>query len=214
MKFKKNSKCIISVILFAIAIGCNEHTTNIGPKVEEKDFGNYDISTYIPLTIGNQWIYEFATSSERAILDRRIKDTLRLSEKLLMFGYSEDVLVVSQPPNLPVSGYIGHRGGTIYLAGMRGTIIGSKFPALASPILTGHLWYADIDGRRDSFQIVSVYQGQFDNYTIDTMVIVRRWNQNYVDSMLFGRTIGIVSHSTSTIYDSTKRQLRSFSIIK
>jgi hypothetical protein len=214
MNSKKFNIRIVSILLCAIALGCTEHTPSIEPKVEEQDFGTYDISTYIPLTIGNQWIYEFSTSSERTILDRRIKDTLRLSDKLLMFGYSEDVLVVSPPPNLSISGYIGHRGGTIYLAGMRGTLIGPKFPALASPILTGHLWHADIDGRRDSFQIVSVYQGQFDNYTIDTMVVVRRWNQNYVDSMLFGRTIGIVSHFASTIYDSTKRQLRSFSIVK
>lgn len=203
----------LSIIIFATTIGCNEQTTNVDPPYRDMDFGTYDISSYVPLSIGNQWIYEFSTPAERAILDRRIKDTVRLSDNLLMYGYSEDVLVFTPPSNLPIVGYIGHRGGTIYLANVQGNAIGSKVPVLASPILNGHLWYADIGGRRDSFQIVSVYQGQFKNNPSDTLVVVRRWNQNFIDSICFGRFIGIVSQSVLSADYLTKRQLQSFSFI-
>jgi len=203
---------IISIILFATAIGCNEQTTNVDPASSDKDYGTYDISSYMPLSIGNRWIYEFSTPAERAILDRRIKDTVRLSDNLLMYGYSEDVLVFTQPTDLPIVGYIGHRGGAIYFASVQGNVIGSKVPVLASPILNGHLWYADIDGRRDSFQIVSVYQGEFENSPNDTLVVVRRWNQYIIDSIWFGRSIGLVSQSVLSADNLTKRQLLSFSL--
>ena len=130
-----------------------------------------------------------------------------------MYGFTEDVLVVAPPSNLPIVGYVGHRGGTIYLVNVQGNTISSKVPVLASPILTGHLWYADIDGRRDSFQIVSVFLGQFKNSPSDTFVVVRSWNQYYVDSICFSRSIGIISQSVLSADNLTKRQLQSFSFI-
>lgn len=204
----------VALVLFLsvlILVGCkNDEIVIIPPPAAEADFGTYDISSYMPMLIGNRWIYDFEGGGGRAVLDRRIQDTLRSTNIGLMFRYSEDVLVNNPPPSQPLAGYFYHRGGTIYHGQIYGSTYFAKLPLLASPIAVGNRWWTDANGRRDSFEIVGVSSGQFNSLTIDTVVTVRRWNDIVVDSLWIGRTIGILKERGINEFGSTSRALRTF----
>ncbi len=199
------------VLSVFILVGCkNDEIAIIQPPAAETDFGTYNISTYVPMSIGNRWIYDFENGGERAVLDRRVRDTLRSTGNVLMFRYSEDVLVIYPPPSQPLVGYFYHRGGTIYHGQIYGSTYFAKLPILASPIAVGNRWWTDANGRRDSFEIVGVGPGQFNAQAIDTVVIVRRWNDIVVDSLWIGRKIGILKQRRINEFGSTSRTLRTF----
>jgi hypothetical protein len=204
----------MALLLSIVTIsGCKENSTNPQPSKTETDYGTYNISSYIPLSVNNRWIYNYQTTVEFAILDRRIKDSLRVSNQLLMFSYGEDVLVSPPSTNLTLAGYYGHRGGTIYLTDTRGPYVCPLFPLLASPIVVNNTWWTDAWGVRDTFRIISVNSGSFNSQNIDTIVAVRRWHNGWVDTTWFGRTVGVlkeVSHLYSTDTVSTIRQLNTF----
>ena len=194
-----------------IVVGCkNDETAIIQPPAAESDFGTYDISTYVPMSIGNRWIYDYEGGVERAVLDRRVQDTLRSTGNVLMFRYSEDVLVNNPPPSQPVVGYFYHRGGTIYHGQIYGSTYFATLPILASPIAVGHRWWTDANGRRDSFEIVGVSPGQFNAQVIDTVVVVRRWSESLVDSLWIGRAVGILKQRGINEFGNNSRTLRTF----
>lgn len=199
-----------TLLLFIVIIGCKDKSTHTAQPETEADFGTYDIHSYMPLSIGNRWIYDFNSTAERAILDRRIKDSLRVSDKLLMFSYGEDVLVNPPATSQPTAGYYGHRGGTIYVVDPRGPQTCPLLPLLASPIVENHTWWADAWGQRDTFKIISVSSGSFNNHSIDTIVAVRRWHEGFVDTTWYARTIGILKEASHSDFSLSTRQLRSF----
>ena len=211
------SNILYSVFLMAVGLelllmcGCKNNPTSINTNQPETDFGTYDISKYMPLSLGNRWIYENDNSTEHAVLDRRMKDSLRDPNQLLFFSYTEDVLVATPPPNLAIAGYYGYRGGTLYSADSRGVDISPRLPLLASPIKVGHMWWTDVVGYRDSFQVISVAVDSINSQSIDTIVSVRRWNEGLVDTTWFGRTMGILKEASHRGSSNTTRQLRSFS---
>jgi len=199
-------------ILLIVRIACKNSNVT-GTSVEpEHDFGTYEIASFMPLAIGNQWIYVYDSPFEHAILDMHMKDSLYISGPLLLFGYSEDVQVATPPQNSAIAGYLGYRGGTVYSVAVQGFTLASKIPLLASPIIVGHTWWTDAAGYRDSFEIISTNPGQFGDRAIDTVVCVRWWNDFSVDSMWFARSVGLLRHTTTRgSYRSTK-QLNSFTI--
>jgi hypothetical protein len=210
-KVLKHNKFYISrivLLMFIIMYGCKDNTTSTEQPKPEIDYGTYDISTYMPLTIGNRWIYEWDVVAEKAVLDRRITDSLRVSNRLLMFSYYEDVLVNSPVANLFTVGYYGHRGGTIYVVDSRGPQSQPLHPLLASPIVVNHTWWTDAWGQRDTLMIISVASGTFNNKSVDTIVTVRRWHEDLEDTTWYARGIGILTE-VSYGYES-KRRLRSF----
>lgn len=163
------------------------------------------------MAIGNRWVYDYTNPAEFAVLDRKIQDSIRTSTGLLLFGYSEDVLVTAPPPNQPIAAYAGHRGGTIYFAENRAGAVGPTVPLLASPLTVGHTWFAEVGGKKNSFQIISVAPGLFGNQFVDTVVIARRWDFDaMIDSLWFGRAIGIIKQVTTHGDNISRRQLRSF----
>jgi hypothetical protein len=208
------SKCFISIfILFILFDGCKNNPTNSEQPKTEMEYGTYDIAAYMPLSMGNRWIYDHRTIGEIAVIDRRIKDSLRISTPLLMFSYGEDVLVTPPATTLPTAGYYGHRGGTIYVTDVRGPQLCPLFPLLTSPIVVNHTWWTDAWSQRDTFRIVSVSSGSFNNQNIDTVVAVQRWHASFVDTTWFARTVGIikeVSYSSDVL--TVTRKLNSVSL--
>jgi len=212
MKYFKHH--IFKTILFIsiIVCGCKDNLTNVEQPKIETDYGTYDISTYMPLSIGNRWIYDVTSVAEKAVLDRRIKDSVRVSHQLLMFSFGEDVLVYPPATSQITVGYYGQRGGTIYFADLRGPLSCPLFPLLASPIVVNHTWWTDARGQRDTLKIISVSSGSFINQSIDTIVAVRRWHEGIVDTTWYARTIGILKETShSDLGSTTTRQLSSFS---
>jgi hypothetical protein len=193
-------KCFVfrmTLSFFLITIlGCKDNSTNPEQLKTITDYGTYNISSYLTLSISNRWIYNYYSRSENAILDRRIIDTLRVSNQLLMFSYAEDVLVNPPATNRQIAGYYGYQGGTIYYSDLRGPQVCSPFPLLASPIVEDHTWWTDSWGQRDSLKIVSVSSGSFNSQNIDTVVAVRRWHEHWVDTTWFARTIGIIKEAS------------------
>ncbi len=159
---------------------------------------------------GTEWVYDDTSGGARMVLDRRIEDTLKNVDGLVLIGYSEDVKVNNPPSTRAVAGYHGHRGGTIYEGLVYGDSLRPKSPILASPIAAGHRWWTDAGGLRDSFEIVAVTPGQFKSQPIDTVVIVRRWNSVCVDSIWFGRSIGIMRRHLTNAWGGMHRTLRTF----
>jgi len=206
----------MTLFLFIITIlGCKDNSTNPEQSKTETDYGTYSISSYMPLSINNRWIYSYYSTTENAVLDRRIKDSVCVSDQLIMFSYGEDVLLNPPSTNLSLAGYYGHRGGTIYSADTRGPQSCPLYPLLASPIVVNNSWWAvNGAGARDTFKIISVNSGSFNNQYIDTIVIVRRWRNGWVDTTWFGRTVGILKEVSYSYYSSDTvssiRQLNSF----
>jgi len=179
----------IILIISIVTCGCEDNSTNTDQPKAERDYGTYDISTYMPLAIGNRWIYDYRTQAEIAVLDRRIKDSLRVSEQLLMFSYGEDVLVNPPSTSIRTTGYYGHRGGTIYVVDSRGPQSCPLFPLLASPIIVNHTWWTEAWGYCDTLKIISVSSGKFNNQWIDTIVAVRRWHEGFVDTTWYAISV-------------------------
>ena len=207
------SNIVVKVVglLLLLMFGCKNDPTSSITNQTGSDFGTYDISKYMPLSVGNRWIYEYDNSSEHAVLDRRMKDSLHDSHQLLLFSYTEDVLVTTPPLSLPIAGYYGYQGGTLYYVDSRGPDISPRLPSLASPITIGHMWWTDAMGYRDSFQVIGVTLDSVNSQSIDTIVSVRRWNEGLVDTTWFGRTMGILKEASHRGSSVTTRQLRSFS---
>jgi hypothetical protein len=206
---------ILSILLTLFEASCSRESEVIAPPPSgtESDFGTYNVSAYLPSSVGSRWIYHYDSGTERAVLDRRIEDTIRVSNNLILSRYSEDVLVNVPPTYRPIVGYLAHRGGTIYYGMESGTTRLPKVPILASPIVVGHQWATDALGIRDSFRIVSVGSEQFHGTSIDTVVLVKRWSTLLVDSLWFGRNVGILRESKVTQSGWAKRQLDSVSIV-
>jgi len=192
----------MSLLLILIS-GCKDHPTSIEQPKTEIDYGTYDISTYMPLSIGNRWIYEVRGTGEIATLDRRIIDSVRISVDLLMFSFGEDVLLYPPSTNLTLAGYYGHRGGTIYFEIALGPQSSPLYPLLTSPIAVTNSWSAvNGAGVRDTFKIISINSGSFNNQYIDTIVAVKRWRNGWVDTTWFGRTVGILKEVSYSYYSS------------
>jgi hypothetical protein len=176
------------------------------------DFGTYDVSAYLPLALGNEWIYQIQTISESAVVDRRIiEDSVRASNGLWMFGYSEPVLTYPPDTIHAIEGYIGICGDTIYFADNRGGSPGPLIPYLSTPIVTGKAWTALVSSEPDSFRIVSVGSGLFQNQAIDTVVVVQRTHGDVLYSISFAHRIGLLRQTMSAGTETlSTRQLRSY----
>ncbi len=207
------STFVIVVVLFE---ACNNSSAPENPRTSSQD-----ISAYLPLHIGNTWEYSFDNGSERAVIEKKILDTLRHTDGSLLFAYNEDVKVNNPPPNPWISGYNVYRNSTIYSYNSPtetylGVVPTSKVPLLKGPLNVGYSWaYSD----SQSFAIAYTGPYSFDTTTIDTAVlVVRRSGTAYVDSSWFGRDIGLLKkriHYFSQ-WDTTRTtwDLRSYLIVR
>jgi hypothetical protein len=198
-------------LCLVVGSACEDSSVNTLTSNHLVDFGTYDVSAYMPLALGNQWIYHYE-GFERAVLDRQILDSLRAPNGLLMYGYSEPVQTVLPDTLRAIEGYIGINGGTLYFAGNRSGLPGPMVPYLSTPIVVGRLWAASVSSVQDSFRIVSVQPELFNNQMIDTVVVVRRTHGTMIDSIAFARGVGLLRQSTSSDWGMFTRSLDSYSL--
>jgi hypothetical protein len=135
------TKIISFLALIALLFGaCNHSSSPDNPPAYPQD-----ISAYLPLHIGNIWNYRYDIGTERALIQKRILDTLRHTDGSLLFTYNEDVKVNNPPPNPSISGYNVYHDGTIYSYNSStdtylGGIPTSKVPLLKEPLRVENSW--------------------------------------------------------------------------
>jgi hypothetical protein len=87
------AEIISTLTLLALLFGaCNHSSSPDNPPAYCQD-----ISAYLPMDIGNIWNYRYDSGVERAIIQKRILDTLRHTDGSLLFAYNEDVKVNNPP---------------------------------------------------------------------------------------------------------------------
>jgi hypothetical protein len=202
----------LSIACLMAGLSCEDSSTGAPSEDNVIDFGTYDVSAYLPLALGDEWIYEFQADGESAIVDRRIVlDSVRAANGLWMFGYSEPVLTFHPDTLQAIEGFIGIYGGTIYFADSRVGSPGPLIPYLSTPIVAGRAWVSLVSSEPDSFCIVSVGSGFFRNQAIDTVVVVQRTRTGIVYSLSFARGIGLLRQTMCAGTDTlSTRQLRSY----
>jgi hypothetical protein len=202
----------LSIVCIIAGLSCEDSSINVPSEENLIDFGTYDVSAYLPLALGNEWIYEFQADGESAIVDRRIVlGSVHAANGLWMFGYSESVLTFPPDTLQAIEGYIGIYGGTIYFADSRGGSPGPFIPYLSTPIVAGRTWSSLVSSEPDSFRIISVGSGFFRNQAIDTVVVVQRTSGGIVYSLSFAHGIGLLRQTMRAGTDTlSTRQLRSY----
>jgi hypothetical protein len=187
----------LSAFLFG---ACNHSSSPDDPPAYHQD-----ISAYLPLHIGNIWNYRYDSGTEKAIIQKRVLDTLRHTDGSLLYAYNEDVQVNNPPQNPSFSGYNIYNDGTIYSYNssndsLLGGISASKAPLLKEPLQVGNSWiYSDYQ-HVDTSAIAFVWPSSFNDTVTDTVVLVVRRSDVVVDSSWYGRGVGLL-----------KRRLHSFS---
>ncbi|MGD0337760.1 MAG: hypothetical protein ABSB78_03130 [Bacteroidota bacterium] len=194
---------ILFTVIFAIMfifLTCKDIPTTppTGNQIE-------DISAYLPLKIGNRWIYERISTTEFATIEIRIKDTLRCDDGSLLYSYIEDVIVNNPPPDQPINGYYSYTDGSInqyyIVRDASDTAIifmSAKFPILKSPIAAGQQWISNASDNPDTIYIGSISSVSVLDTSFAQAVLVVRHNYWRIDSTWFVRGVGIVKQTSVT----------------
>lgn len=172
-----------------------------------------DVYLYLPLKIGNKWIYKFDNSSEHAIIKREIKNQLTHEDGATIHGYSEEVVVANPNPNEPIVGYYSHKENAIYYySGPKDTmfpgtsILTVKLPLIKSPVMNEVSWIV----KNDTFKINCPLSISFQGVTYNNTILVVRRNNNVLDSMWFSKGIGLVKEKLKTNWSTVHWELESY----
>lgn len=189
---------IVFEILFLVLVfsyGCEENMVI-------DDF-NDDIYAYLPLNIGNYWIYDWTykldSTLTKNVYKQEIKNKLIHQDGSLIYRYTVNQVGIIPIPNEPMLGYYCAKDYAIYYYSdakdtvMPGTsVLCHKIPLIKSPLTIGESWIVS----NETFKIVSFPSVKVNgiNYKKTVLVLTRR--DNFIDSTWFAKDIGIVKISS------------------
>lgn len=206
MKLKILFSSFIIVILFTNS--CKENLVG-------SDLVETDVYEYLPVKIGNHWIYNFSTPAENAIVKREIKNQITHEDGSLIYGYTEEVVVNNPNPNEPISGYYSQKEGAVYYYSSPKdtmfpgtTILCKKIPFIKSPLTIDNTWIVE----NDTFNVVGFPSIVVNEQTYDKTILIVSKRNTYIDSTWFSKDIGIIKKKTMVTDSFSEWNLKSYLI--